>query len=65
MVSKPFKKNKGILDKRRFVRLENERIQYLHDLSPEKSIRIMEQLLDSGIINEFRRIQKRLSHEGA
>lgn len=60
MAKEDFKDNKGILDRKRFERMEEERIIYLQSMTLEKSIRIMEALLDSGILKEFKRIQKRV-----
>lgn len=64
MANTIFKTNKGILNKQRFALLEKQRMEYLRALSPQKSIKMMERLLDSGILHEFRRIQKQLSDEG-
>lgn len=52
--------HKGLLDRKRFEVWEKEEILALRRMTVERSIKIMEGLLDSGIIDEFRRIQKEL-----
>ena len=52
------KNNSGLLDRKRFKSLREEEIEYLQNLSVRKSIRIMESLLDSGIMNEYKNIHK-------
>jgi len=53
--------NKGLLDKERFKRFHKKENFLLRKMSIEKGIKIMEGLLDSGLINEFRRAQRKLS----
>jgi len=54
------KGNRGLLNKKRFEKLEKEEIKYLQKMSIEESINLMEELLDSGFVEECRRIQKQL-----
>jgi len=63
MGKKHNKRNSGILDRKRFKKFEMEHIHYLQSMSPQKSIRIMEDLLDSGIMHEFKRIQRELNEK--
>lgn len=47
--------NKGLLDKKRFARFQQEEILSLRKLSIRKGIKIMQGLLDSGIVSELKR----------
>ncbi|MCM8795641.1 MAG: hypothetical protein NC928_03025 [Candidatus Omnitrophica bacterium] len=51
---------KGMWERKRFKVLERQERLALRRMSVKKSIRIMESLLDSGIVEEFKRIQKEL-----
>jgi len=44
--------NWGLLDKKRFEKMERERIEYLRNLNIKKSIKMAEELID--FANEFR-----------
>jgi hypothetical protein len=57
---KKFKPNKGLLDKKRFEEFQRKENLYLRNLSVKKGIRIMEGLLDSGLIEELKKAQKEL-----
>lgn len=48
------KKNKALFDKKRFEWMEKERREWLQSLSIEKSIKILESLTTSEMLNEFR-----------
>ncbi len=52
---KKFKGNKGLLDKKRFEWLENERIQRLRKLTRKEAIRLEEKMLSSKLILEWRK----------
>ncbi len=49
-----FKGNKGLLNKKRFEKMEEEKIKHLKNLSLEKSIKMMESLLASKIVYELK-----------
>jgi hypothetical protein len=51
---KKVKGNKGLLDKRRFERLEREKEHWLRTLSWKKAIRLEEKMLSSKLILEWR-----------
>lgn len=51
---KKTKGNKGLLDKRRFERLEREKERWLQGLSWKKAIRLTEKMLSSKLILEWR-----------
>ena len=50
----------NLLNKKRFEVWEREEKSVLRKMSIKESIRTMESLLDSGLIDEFKRIQKEL-----
>ena len=54
------KNNKSLLDKKRFEKFQQEEELFLRKMSIEKGISIMEGLLDSGIVDELKRVQKEL-----
>lgn len=56
-----FKKNKGLLEKKRFERFQREEELLLRKLSIKKSIKILEGLLDSGIIDELKNARRQLN----
>jgi len=51
---KKAKGNKGLLDKRRFERLEREKERWLRGLSWKKAIRLEEKMISSKLILEWR-----------
>jgi len=51
---KRLKNNKGLLDKRRFEQLEQEKRRWLQNLSWKKAIRLEEKMLSSKLILEWR-----------
>jgi hypothetical protein len=51
---KRFKNNKGLLDKRRFEGLEQEKKRWLRTLSWKKAIQLEEKMLSSKLILEWR-----------
>ncbi len=53
----------SLLNKKRFEVWEREEKSALRKMSIKESIRTMESLLDSGLIDEFKRIQKELGTE--
>ena len=57
-------KDFSLWDKKRFERLEKERVEYLQRLKIEQSIKIMESLLNSGLDKEFRRIKEEFEKNG-
>lgn len=57
------KKNKGLFDKKRFVWLEKQERESLQKMSTEESIKITENLLNSGFLEECARIKKELGIE--
>ncbi len=62
--SKIKKSLKGtIFDKERFTWMEEEKKKWLQSLSIKESIEIMEGLLDSGFVEECRRIQKEFNNK--
>ncbi len=48
------KGNKGLLDKKRFEKLEQERRQRLRKLSWKKAIRLAEDMLATPLVDEWR-----------
>ena len=54
------KNNKSLLDKKRFEKFQQEEELFLRKMSIEKGISIMEGLLDSGIVDELKRVQKEI-----
>ncbi|MFQ6035404.1 MAG: hypothetical protein ACE5NM_06085 [Sedimentisphaerales bacterium] len=52
---KRFKDSKALLDKRRFKKLEEEKKQWLKNLSYKKALQIEESLLSSELIWEWRK----------
>lgn len=50
----------SLLDKKRFEEFQREEALSLRKLSVQRGIRIMEGLLDSGIVNELKRAGKTL-----
>lgn len=54
------KSSKGLLDNQRFEKFQKEEKLALRKMSIKKGIRIMEGLLDSGIVDELKRVQKEL-----
>jgi uncharacterized protein YjaZ len=57
------KENKGLLDNSRFEEMHQQEITYLKNLSINESIKIMESLLDSGFVEECKKIHKYLSNQ--
>lgn len=55
------KRNFSLLDKKRFEKFHQEEVLFLRRLSIQKGIKIMEGLLDSGIVNELKKAAKELS----
>ena len=53
-MQKRFKGNKGLLNKERFEGMRREEIEYLKNLSMEKSIKMMESLLASNLVDELK-----------
>ena len=51
---KKAKGNKGLLDKKRFEKLEQERRQRLRKLSWKKAIRLAEDMLATPLVDEWR-----------
>ncbi len=51
---KKVKGNKGLLDKRRFESLEQEKKRWLRTLSWEKALRLEEKMLSSKLVLELR-----------
>ena len=49
------KNNKGLLDKRRFEKAEQEEKQWLRNLSSKKALQLEECLISSALIWEWRR----------
>jgi len=47
--------NKGLLDKRRFEKSEQEKKQSLMHLSPKKALKLQESLISSELVWEWRR----------
>lgn len=45
--------NKGLLNKKRFEWVEEEKVEYLKNLSLKESVRILESLTSPGILAEF------------
>lgn len=58
---KKTKCNKGLLDKTRFERFQLEETLAVRRLPVKKGIKILESLLDSGIIQELKRVQRELN----
>jgi hypothetical protein len=56
------KNNKNLLNKKRFEKMENEKMKYLQNLSIKESIKIMEEILDSDIIIEFNKAKKQIEN---
>ncbi len=54
------KKNKGLFDKKRFTWMEKQEREYLQKMSIEESIKITENLLNSGFLEECARIKREL-----
>jgi len=52
---KRFKNNKGLLDKKRFKKSEEEKKQWLRNLSWKKALQLEESLISSELIWEWRR----------
>jgi len=50
----------GLFNKKRFERLKEEDTNQLQKMSVKESINLMEELLDSGFVEECRRIQKEM-----
>jgi hypothetical protein len=55
------KVNKGLLDRKRFEKFQEEENLFLRKLSIKKGIRIMEGLLDSGLVDELKKAKKELN----
>lgn len=55
------KSSKGLLDNQRFEKFQKEEKLALRKMSIKKGIKIMEGLLDSGLINELKRVQEKLN----
>jgi len=51
---KRLKNNKGLLDKRRFAGLEQEKKRWLQNLSWKKAIRLAEDMLSCPLVDEWR-----------
>ena len=51
---KKAKGNKGLLDKKRFESLEQEKVRWLRNLSWEKALRLEEKMLSSELVLEWR-----------
>jgi hypothetical protein len=58
---KKHKVNKGLLDRKRFEKFQEEENLFLRKLSIKKGIRIMEGLLDSGLVDELKKAKKELN----
>jgi len=54
-MTKRFKDNKALLDKSRFEKSEQEKKQWLRNLSWKKALRLEESLLSSELIWEWRK----------
>jgi len=54
------KKNKNLFDKKRFAWLEKQERESLQKMSIKESIKITEDLLNSGFLEECSRIKKEL-----
>jgi len=52
---KQFKDNKGLLDKNRFKKAEDEKKHWLKGLSQKKALQLEESLLSSELVWEWRR----------
>jgi len=52
---KKAKGNKGLLDQKRFEALEQEKKQWLRNLSWEKALRLEEKMLSSELVLEWRK----------
>lgn len=46
-------RDKGLLNKKRFEWVEEEKVEYLKNLSLKESVRILESLTSPGILAEF------------
>ncbi len=55
-MTKRFKDNKALLDKSRFEKSEQEKKQWLRNLSWKEALRLEESLLSSELIWEWRKI---------
>lgn len=55
------KSSKGLLDNQRFEKFQKEEKLALRKMSIKKGIKIMEGLLDSGLINELKKVQEELN----
>jgi hypothetical protein len=49
------KGNKGLLDQKRFEQWEKERKQRLRKLSPQRAIRLAEEMLATPLVDEWRK----------